>query len=466
MKRVNLLVILAVVATLILFAYLQSGQPLPNVRNSKTLVVVVPNGLNTYYITDNDQYAGFEYDLVNAFVKELGPEYSVKFIMTDLVSDVIPELLSGNAHMAAANLSVTSRRKNVVNFGPVYQTTHQKLVFHKDNKNPPLNMFMLTGKRVVVPASTSYSERLKEVSKNIKGIRWHADKNANTEELLEQVNNGTLDYTIADSHLISILQNYYPNLVQGMSVGPAESIAWAFPKNGDKWLEKQAAIFFKKISSNGTLAHLIDRYYGHAKRLDALDVRTFLSMIRSTLPNFANLFKQAQENTDIDWRLLAAVSYQESHWDQYNTSPTNVRGLMMLTEETADSLGVTDRLDAKQSIMGGAKYISSLKKRIPASVPEPDRTWMALAAYNIGFSHVEDARVLAKRLHMNPNRWADIKVTLPLLNKPEYFQKAKFGYASGGAPVIFVESIRTYNDILVKYAQPHASIFPSFNFSK
>lgn len=466
MKRLHFLGYAVFIALTVMLFLNHFNKPLPSVRDSKTLIVVTPNGPNTYYIKDAEEYAGFEYDLVNLFVKELGPEYSVKFVMTDHVADVIPELLDNKGHIAAANLSITSERQKKVLFGTPYQIAQQRLVFHKDNLNPPKAIKELTGKRIVVPADTSYAQRLQNLSKTIANINWHEDKKANTEELLEQVSIGTLDYTIADSHLVSILQNYYPNLEQGISTGDPEKIAWAFPKNADPWLYEKSVKFFSKISQDGTLFNLVDRYYGHAKRLDPLDVTKFLSMTKTTLQKFAPLFKDAQENTDLDWRLLAAVSYQESHWDQYNTSPTNVRGLMMLTEETADHLGVTDRLDAKQSIMGGARYISQLKKRVPESVPEPDRTWMALAAYNIGYSHVEDARILSKKLNKNPDRWADVKTTLPLLNRPEYYAKTKFGYASGGAPVIFVESVRTYYDILQKYALPHSSIFPSFSLSK
>ncbi|OYY03758.1 MAG: lytic transglycosylase F, partial [Mehylophilales bacterium 35-46-6] len=161
------------------------------------------------------------------------------------------------------------------------------------------------------------------------------------------------------------------------------------------------------------------------------------------------------EITGLDWRLLAAVSYRESHWDTFNTSPTNVRGLMMLTEATADQMGVTDRLDPKQSIPAGAKYLLKLRDTVPERIPEPDRTYMALAAYNIGYAHVEDARVLAKRLSLNPDSWADVKKTLVLLKNPEYYTTLKYGYASGGAPVIFVESVRSYQRILEKYQNSH-----------
>ncbi len=167
--------------------------------------------------------------------------------------------------------------------------------------------------------------------------------------------------------------------------------------------------FFNHIKTNGTLRNLLDRYYGHSERLNSLDITTFLKRINTLLPKYIHLFKQAQEITGLDWRLLAAVSYRESHWDTFNTSPTNVRGLMMLTEATADQMGVTDRLDPKQSIPAGAKYLLKLRDTVPERIPEPDRTYMALAAYNIGYAHVEDARVLAKRLKLNPDSWADVK---------------------------------------------------------
>ncbi len=170
--------------------------------------------------------------------------------------------------------------------------------------------------------------------------------------------------------------------------------------------------------------------------------------------------------TGIDWRLIAAVSYRESHWDRLNTSPTGVRGMMMLTEDTADMLGVTDRLDAKQSILGGARYMVQLIDTIPVRIPEPDRTWMALAAYNIGYAHLEDARVLAQRMKLNPDSWADVKKMLPLLNKYDYYSTLKYGYASGGAPVVFVESIRTYHKILERFEKAYPNQSLDFNIAK
>ena len=436
----------------------------PNVQKSKELVVITHNAAGTYYVNGIGEYAGLEYDLVQLFLKDLGEDYHVKFIVADKVSDIVPRLQKGEAHIAAANLSITPLRSKLVRFGTPYLNVQQHIAYGIDQNNAPKEINDLIGKHIHVPTGSSYAERLHQLQTKNPTLNFQEVENASTDELLEQVNLGFLNYTVADDHIIAILQNYYPNIGKGMAIGEPEEIAWSFPKNGNGWLYKKSQEFFDRISKDGTLKNLVDRYHGHTERLAQLDVSKFLAQTHSLLPKYIPLFKSAQEITDIDWRLIAAISYQESHWDQFNTSPTNVRGMMMLTEETADELGVTNRLDAKQSISGGARYINTLKHQVPERIPEPDRTWMALAAYNIGLSHLEDARVLATKMGLNPDSWADIKTTLPLLNKAKYYNSAKFGYANGGAPVIFVECIRTYYDILGKYFPVHESIFPTFEF--
>ncbi|MBM3350844.1 MAG: membrane-bound lytic murein transglycosylase MltF [Betaproteobacteria bacterium] len=425
---------------------------LPNIDpNKKEIVFVTHNGPVTYYLNSEGKPAGIEYDLATLFVKEYAPDHEIRFVLVSSISDVIPALLKNKAHFAAANLTVTKMRQELVQFTKSYQETQQQLVFNDEVHKKPKDVAALVGKSIVVPVGTSYAESLAKIQQEISEISWSTRKQTNTETLLEEVANNVLDFTVADSHLVAIMQNYLPNLAVAMPIGKPDKIAWAMSKNADPKLKAKANAFFDKIQKDGKLRNLLDRYYGSSKRLNSLDVTAFLQRSNTLLPRYIHLFKQAQELTGLDWRLLAAVSYRESHWDTYNTSPTNVRGLMMLTEETADQMGVSDRLDPKQSIPAGAKYIMKLKDLVPDRVPEPDRTYMALAAYNIGYAHVEDARVLAKRLGLNPDNWADIKKTLVLLNNPEYFTTVKYGYASGGAPVIFVESVRSYQRILERY---------------
>jgi membrane-bound lytic murein transglycosylase F len=448
---------------LLLAACGPAKKPLPTVQESHELVVVTYNNPATYYVNGNNDFAGLEYDLVRLFAKELGPDIKVKFVVVGGIEEVIPTLLKGKAHIAAAGLGMTRLRNHLVRFGPTYQEVQPQVVVNRETKEKPTKVSELEGMSMEVPFGSSCAENLSEIATQLPSLKWRGIRKAGSDELLEKVADGTLDATIADSHLVSIVQNYYPNLEVAFDFGLTQKLAWAFPKTGEEWVYQKSKQFFERIQKDGTLRNLLDRYYGHSERLNAMDVTNFLINTRTLLPKYLNLFRQAQETTGVDWRLLAAISYQESHWDTYSTSPTNVRGLMMLTENTADKLGVSDRLDPKQSIPAGARYVLMLKDYIPTRIPEPDRTWLALAAYNIGVAHLEDARVLAQRLKLNPDSWADLKKTLPLLNKAEYYSTLKNGFARGGAPVVFVESVRTYYKILEKYEEKHTPVLPKFN---
>ena len=204
-------------------------------------------------------------------------------------------------------------------------------------------------------------------------------------------------------------------------------------------------------------------YYGHATRFSAVDAGALLEQIAAALPALRPHFEEAQRASGIDWRLIAAIGYQESHWDAKATSPTGVRGLMMLTEETAARLQVKDRLDARDSILGGARYFALLKEAIPPRIDEPDRTWLALAAYNIGIGHMEDARILAQQAKLNPDKWQDVRQVIPKLADPETFAALKHGYARGGEAMQLVDNIRNYYDILTRMEPRATAMLPPEN---
>ncbi len=435
--------------------------PATVVKKDNVITFVTMNSPNTYFVTGDNEFAGLEYDLAKLFVKDLNNDAEfkgaqLKLIVAHHIDQVLPTVLNGKADIAAADISVTEVRKKRINFTIPYQDVQQQVVYNKAiNKKSPKNFKDLVGSNITVPAGTSFVDRLSKLREQEPSLKWEERDNANSEKLISEVASGDIEYTIADSHLIAILQNYHPNLEVAFAIGEPEKIAWALAKDADPKLLEKANAFFTKIKNNGILRNLIDRYHGNAKRLNQLDIKTFLMRSHTLLPKYVFLFKQAQGITGLDWRLIAAISYQESHWDTFNTSPTNVRGLMMLTESTADRMGVTDRLDPKQSIPAGAKYLNQLVDTVPERVPMPDRFYMALASYNIGYAHVEDARVLAQRLKLNPDSWADLKKTLVMLSNPSYHVNAKYGYCNCGAPVIFVESIRSYHNILVRYQPAH-----------
>ena len=445
-----------------LFGCTVAEKPLPPAQVSGEIVVITRNSPTSYYENAEGAYIGLEHDLAALFAEELG--LKLRFIVARRFDEIIPILERQQAHFAAAGLSITPARESKVRFSVPYQSVQQQVVFNTDYKKPA-SLKDLIGKRISVVAGSSYAERLKETKQQFPELTWSEATSQETEELLDKVAANTLDAVIADSNIVDVAQNFYPTIGVAFEFGKPEQLAWAFPKNADPYLYEQSQLFFKKIQQDGTLKRLIDRYYGHVKRLDRPDIEGFLNKMHSTLPRFLHLFQQAQEITGVDWRLIAALGYQESHWDPLATSPTGVRGLMMLTGDTADRMGVDNRLDPKQSITAGAEYLLDMKDMIPARISEPDRTWLALAAYNVGYGHLEDARILAQRQKLSSDIWTDLKKTLPLLSKFEHHSTLKHGYARGGEPVIFVENIRTYYDILLKFEKPYKPVLPPFSSS-
>ena len=173
-----------------------------------------------------------------------------------------------------------------------------------------------------------------------------------------------------------------------------------------------------------------------------------MKRVSSRLPDYQEMFQEVAQKYGLEWQLLAAIAYQESHWDHKATSPTGVRGLMMLTLPTAKEMGVKNRLDPRQSLDGGTRYFLQTKSRIPDDISEPDRTWFAMAGYNIGLGHLEDARVLTERAGRNPHLWNDVKEFLPLLQQKKYYSTVKYGYARGYEPVSYVRNVRHFRTIL------------------
>jgi len=416
------------------------------VKQRGELVVLTRNSPTTYY-EGPDGPTGFEYDLVRGLADRL--RVGVRMKVVDRFADILPSLASGDADFAAAGITITPQREAQFRFTPSYQQIRQQVV-HNALTRPPANIKDLAGRHLEVAAGTSYVERLTSLRNDYPKLQWTEVANMEAEELLLQVQEGLTELTIADSNIVALNRQYNPEMRIAFDLGEAEKLAWAFNRSDDDSLYQEAVRFIENIQKSGELAHLIERHYGPASRFNPFNLAVYIQKIESDLPRFKTVFEEAARRYQLDWRLLAAMSYQESYWNPGAVSPTGVRGIMMLTEITAQHLGVRDRLDPHQSILGGALYLRNLIDRLPERIPEPDRTWMALAAYNVGFNHLEDARVLAQRAGANPDRWSDVQQHLPLLAKSAWYTKVKHGYARGYEPVQFVTRIRTYFEILKK----------------
>lgn len=416
-------------------------------QETHELIALVPNGPTTLFVDAAGAPAGLEHDLVSQFGAQ--NELKVRFIVTGTRAEAIERLRRGEAHLAAG---VWRDDLQDVQFGPTYQTVEPVLIFSSDTSIAKLEQQLSAG-RIHLKVLPEHAQLTAQLRSRWPSLIVSVDTAGDGEALFEQVAEGEIPAALVDGRTADVMQNYYPQVAIKHGVSNNMSLAWALaPEQGE--LFKKVTSFMKTALAKGQVSHLAARYYGHVNRLEPLDSQTFLNRREAVLPDYRRWFHEAEAETGLDWRLVAALAYQESHWNPAAVSPTGVRGLMMLTTDTALSLGV-DRLDAYQSIMGGARYMKMLIDRMPSRVAEPDRIWLALAAYNVGMGHMEDARILAKRLKKNPDSWADIKTVLPLLRKPEYFSTLKYGYARGGEPVIFVESLRTYFDILARFEKPY-----------
>jgi len=413
---------------------LETGELRVVTRDSPTAYTITPNGP-----------AGPEYDLVQAFADELGVALVVEPV--ESVSEILPRLISGDAHMAAAGLSITDARREYLHFGYPYESVDVHLIY-KLGTGRPRSIEDILDRSIEIVASTSHADILESMQAEYPELTWEENADIEFADLLTKVAMGEVDLTVADSPDFNIQRYFYPDLRVALDLEVDDPIAWAFPKGKGDTLLAAADDFLIGAERTGLLTQVHDRYYGHTKKFDYVGTRNFIRHFKSRLPRYRAMFEQAGEEWGVDWRLLAAIGYQESHWRSAAVSPTGVRGIMMLTQDTADYLGIDDRLDPENSILGGAQYYARLTERVADTVDEPDRTWMALAAYNVGFNHIKDARLVVEQLGGDPDAWVDMRNALPLLSQRKWYSKLPYGYARGWEPVLYVNNVRSYYNIL------------------
>jgi membrane-bound lytic murein transglycosylase F len=416
---------------------------LEQIRTLGELRVVTRNSPTAYYLGANGP-EGPEYDLIRQFAADIGVALYIYTVPGfDQVRD---QIVSGRAHLAAAGLTISEAWGESIAFGPPYQQVRQHLIYSQ-GKRKPRSLQQINGSHIEVAAGSAQAGTLRRVRNRFPMLSWVERGRGDSLELLGDVVSGAIDYTIVDSTEFALGRNVHKQARVGFDLMAGESLGWAMSSR-DGSLQRRVTRFFADITRSGQLAAVLNRYYGKSERYEYVGPRDFLRHVQNRLPRYRQWFEEAAVGVGEDWRLIAAIGYQESHWDPDAISPTGVRGLMMLTEATAQHIGVRDRRDPRQSIFGGARYYASVRASIPARIPDPDRTWLALAAYNVGLGHLEDARILTQLHGRNPDLWQDVRSFLPLLAQEFWYTQTKRGYARGWEPVRYVDNIRAYLDIL------------------
>ena len=424
---------------------------LERVQEDGVLRVITRNSPTTYY-QDRNGPTGFEYELAERFAESLGVTLEIE------TADSIDELFErlgrpDGPHLAAAGLLASENRSALARFSQGYLDVTLQVVY-RSNRQRPTKPEQLIGQRITVVKGSRHAEVLAELKRRLPALQYSESSEGEVADLLRMVDEGQLDLTLVGSNELAMNQFALPNVRVAFDLEGTQQLVWAVPPGEDRSLLDKIDAFLAEAQRDKTIQQLKERYYGHADVLGYVGTTTFARHLQQRMPRYEEHFRQAAEKHKVDWRLLAAMGYQESLWQPDATSKTGVRGLMMLTLRTAQAMGVSDRLDPRQSIHGGARYIAEIHAGLPASIEEPDRTWFALAAYNVGGGHLEDARKLTREAGLNPDKWRDVKKILPRLSQKQWYSKTRYGYARGGEPVHFVNNIRRYYDILTWVTQP------------
>ncbi|SDL30779.1 membrane-bound lytic murein transglycosylase F [Modicisalibacter muralis] len=416
---------------------------LEDIRARDFIQVFTRNTPTTYY-QGRQGPTGFEFELVKRFAEHLG--VSLALNSDGNIEEVLTAVRSGEADLGAAALPLDPTLPGI-RFSREILTLQPLVVYNRDL--PPVREAEdLRDLEIGVIRGSGANLVLRELQSQMPELGWMESGDVEVADLLQMVEDGELDAAVIYEHQFKLNRLFFPGVENGFLLGDPLSLAWALPAGQGLGLLREANRFLGQLRADGTLDALIERYFGHDDYLEYVGARLFIRHVHQRLPAYADTFKEAARNSGFDWKLLAALGYQESHWESRATSPTGVRGLMMLTLPTAEEVGVENRLDPEQSIRGGARYLRSVKERLPEEIVEPDRTYMAMAAYNVGLGHLFDAQRIVEMRDGDPYSWSDVREALPLLQKREWYSKVRHGYARGGEPVIYVRNIRRYYEIL------------------
>lgn len=412
------------------------------IHESGRITMITTSSPHSYYVY-RGRAMGFEYDLAREFAEQLGLRLEV--IVRRDWEEMAAALLSGRGHFIAAGIEVTAARARRVAFSRPYLEARPKLVSHR-SLAAVASPRDLSGKTVDVARGSAPHEILKALREQGIDVAIRDHDQASADQLIQRAARREIDYTVANSNVALLGRRYYPEAAVHAALPGELALGWAVAPEAADLL---AAIddFFARAAESGRINDLYERYHWNIGDFDYLDLATFHARLKSRLPRLQPLFQEAAGRNGFDWRLVAAQAYRESHFDPAARGPNGAVGIMQIHPETARRLRVAAPTDPAASIQAGVRYLRQLYDLYDRA-PEEDRILLALAAYNCGPGHLKDARRLAEKRGLDPNRWEALAQTLPLLSRRAHYRNAENGFCRGDVTVAYVTHVMTYYDIL------------------
>lgn len=418
---------------------------LEEIKNRGEIIALVDYSSTSYFMYKGTPM-GFEYEILSKFAKSMDLKLIVKPV-SDLTS-IIDSLNNMKGDIIASNLTTTKERREKVEFTLPLIRTKQVLVQRKNKNNDKYisHLDELIGKNVYVQKGSSFYKRIQNLSEEIGGdiVINQVSGNITVEELIEQVSEGEIDYTIADQHVAKINKVFYKNIDINTAISLEQQLAWAIRKNAPNLLIA-ANEWLKEFKKTVEYRVIYLKYYGNTSLYRTRVNSELFSSKSGQISPYDKIIKQHAKSIDWDWRLLTSLIYQESQFDHYAKSWVGAQGLMQIMPATAAEYGVDSLGTPEQNIEAGVKYLQWLDKQFQPKVADSEeRIKFVLAAYNVGLGHVFDAIRLADKFYLNPQLWNN-NVANMLLKKsnPKYYndEVVHYGYCRGREPYRYVDEI-------------------------
>lgn len=418
-----------------------------------TLIALIGYSSTSYFIYKG-KAMGYEYELLKKFADHLGVNLEIRIVKN--LNNIFDELNNLNGDLIGHAMTVTNDRKQIVNFTDPLNYTEQVLVQRRPknwwNINPDKlekkmvrSVIDLLHKEVHVKKGSAYYQRLVNLGEEL-GDSIHiniVEGDVSTEDLIEMVAKGKIDYTVADENIAIINQGYYNNIDIKTKVSFPQRSAWAMRKSSPQLLETFNE-WLAKMKKTTYYYVLYNKYYKNRSVNKIIFESDFSSHNGKSISPYDDLFKnEAHKIKGWDWRLLAAQVYQESKWDAMAESWMGAFGLMQVVPETSDMYGFYDLLDPAENIVVGVKHLSRIAGYFE-ELDSAERIKFSLASYNVGYGHIKDARALALKYGKNPDVWDNnVDTMLILKGKKEYYSDpvVSHGYCNGKETYTYVKNI-------------------------